>query len=137
MKIIRVIIAARPGTWQRLLQNDIESQPSAQVVAVANGSLTAVQLVKEHQPDLLLIDSSISSEEVIAIVNNINLESPSVQIAVISDTHQQHRKFVQAGVNFVVSTYEFKTQIQEVVNHLRELCPSANDCNEEALDANN
>ncbi len=136
MKNIRVIIASLPGTWQRLLQNDIGSQPFVQVVAVASGSLSAVQLVEEHQPDLLLIDLSIHNEDAVAIINTIKREKHSVLIAAIADTYQQQRSMTKAGANFVVSTYEFKTQIQEILNQLKEMCPNAIDCDEEALDVN-
>jgi chemotaxis response regulator CheB len=109
MKIIHVIIVSRPGTFQRLLQNDVDSYPFVEVVAVAHSSLSAVQLVKEYRPDLLLIDSSIPIEDITSIVYNVDLENLSVLVMVIGDKHQQQRAFNKAGANFVVSTYEFKT----------------------------
>ena len=120
MKIIRVIIASRPGTWQKFLQNDVGSYPFVEVVAVANGSLTTIQMVKQHQPDMLLIDSSIPAEETNAIINNLKHEIPSVLIVVIADTHQLKRGFIDAGADYVVSTYEFESKIQEIFKCYRD-----------------
>jgi chemotaxis response regulator CheB len=114
MRNIRVIISARAGTWQRLLQNDIDSYPNVDVVAVGHGSLTTVQLIKKHQPDLLIIDSSIPSEDTLAILSNIKTENPTIFSVAIADTHYYRRKFTQAGVDCAVSTYEFKLQMQGI-----------------------
>ena len=101
-----------------------------------HSSLTAVQLVKEYRPDLLLIDSSIPIDDITSNVYNFNLENPSVRVIVIGDRHQQQRTFNKAGANFVVSTYEFKSQIKGILNQFKEMCLNAIDCDEEALDAN-
>jgi chemotaxis response regulator CheB len=95
-----------------------------QVIGVAHGSLTAVQLVKKHQPDVLLIDANIPVEEAIAILHNIKLENPSVLIAIIADTNHDQRSLTKAGANYVVSTYEFKSKMQDIFNQFRETYPN-------------
>ena len=61
MKKLRLLIVSHPGTWQRVLQMNIEAYPFVKVVEVVSGSLSASQLVSQHQIDLVLIDSSIIS----------------------------------------------------------------------------
>jgi len=136
MKSIRAIITSRPGTWQKFLQNDVGSYPFVNVVAVANGSLTTIQMVKQHQPYMLLVDSSIPAEETNAILNNIKRETPSVLIVVIADTYQLQRSFNKAGADYVVSTYEFKSKIQEIFNKYRETYQNATGSMEEASGTN-
>jgi chemotaxis response regulator CheB len=103
---------------------------------MAHGSLTAVQLVKEHQPDMLLIDSNIPVEEAIAILHKIKLENPSVLIVIIADTNQHQRSFTKAGANYVLSTYEFKSKMQDIFDQCREPYPNGSGNIEDALETN-
>jgi DNA-binding NarL/FixJ family response regulator len=136
MKTIHVIIASRPGTWQKFLQNEINSYPFVKVDAVAYGSLTILQAVKQYQAHVLLIDSSIPAEEAIAILAHIKLESPAVQVVVIADTNQQQRSFTKVGANYVVSTYEFNLKLQGIFEQYRETYPSVSGNIEDALGTN-
>ena len=118
MKKIRVIIATLPGTWQQLLMNNLDSDPRVNVIAVAHGSLTAVQLVKEHHPDMILIDSTIPIDDSVAMIQNIRLESPGLVSIVIGDTSFHRQRAIQAGADFALSTYKFPYQIHEILNNI-------------------
>ena len=120
MKTIHVIIASKPGTWQKFLQNEISSYPFVKVDTVAYGSLTILQAVKQYQPDILLVDTSIPAEEAIAILDHIKLESSSVLSVIIADTNQLQRNFIQKEANYVVSTFDFKSKIQSIFSQVRE-----------------
>jgi hypothetical protein len=95
-----------------------------------------VRLVKEHQPDSQSIDSSIYNEDANEIICNIKLENHSVLIFAIADTPQQQVSMTKAGVKLIVSIYEIKIQVKELLNQLRELYQNAIECNEKSLDAN-
>jgi chemotaxis response regulator CheB len=123
VKTIDVTIASRPGTWQNFLKNELSSYPFVRIVGVTTGSLTALKISKQHQPGVLLIDSSIPIEEVIAILESIMLENPGILTIVIADTTQQRRKLTHAGADHVVSTFEFKLKIQEIFNQFNEKLP--------------
>lgn len=116
MENIRLMIVSLPGTWQRMLQKCIETYPFVQVIDIANGSLSAAQRVKKHQPDLVLIDSSIPFDDAIVLVKNVKLEHPETKSIVITDTTEQKRRIIRAGAEYTLSSYNFESQISEIFN---------------------
>jgi chemotaxis response regulator CheB len=135
-KNIRIIIASRPGAWQRFLQNDLSSYPSVEVVGISTGSLTTLQLSKEHQPDIVLIDASIPPEEAIAIIKSIKLDNPTILTVVIADTKNQQQKLVQSGTDHVLSTYEFKSKIKAIFSQSVKISTSKTGRDEESFEIN-
>lgn len=119
MEIIRVIIVSMPGTSQRMLQNNIQLHASMKVVDVAHGSLSAVNLVDVHNPDLLVIDSSIPIDETLALIQNVKRENPGIQSVVLADTTRQRRKLAQAGADYTISSYNFPNQIGDIINQFQ------------------
>ena len=120
MKKLRVMIVSHPGSWQRVLQKNIESYPFVREVEAVSGSLSAAQLVREHQHDLMLIDSSVPFDDAIALVQNVKQANPETRLVVITDTTQQQRKGQRAGVDYTVSSYNYETQIGEILHQLQE-----------------
>ena len=119
MKKLRILIVSHPGTWQRVLQMNIEAYPFAKVVEVVSGSLSASQLVSQHQVDLVLIDSSIPFDDSVALVQNVKLENPETRSIVITDTTQQSRRITRVGADYTISSYHFEAQIGEILNQLK------------------
>ena len=120
MKKLRVMIVSHPGSWQRVLQKNIEACPFVQEVEVVSGSLSAAQLVRERHHNLMLIDSSVPFDDAIALVRNVKQENPGTRSVVITDTTQQRRKSLRAGVDYAVSSYNYESQIGEILNQLNE-----------------
>ena len=119
MKKISTLIVSLPGTWQRVLQKNLASYPYVKVVESVNGSLSASQLTRQHQPDLILIDSSIPLDDVIALIRIVKLESPKTRSIVIADTTQQSRQIIEAGADYTLSSYHFEAQIREIFTQLK------------------
>ena len=98
----------------------IESHQHVGEVKVVSGSLSASQLLKETQSDLILIDSSIPFDEAIVLVQEINQDNPGTRSMIITDTTQQRRKVLQVGVDYVASSFNVETQIERVLDQLSE-----------------
>lgn len=120
MKNIRMIIVAPPGSWQKMIKKNLEAHHSVNVVGIAQGSLSAVQLTRERHPDLLLIDSSIPSEDASALVQIVKRENPEIRSIVISDTTQQRRQFIRAGADYTFLSFDFDSKISEILNQVKE-----------------
>jgi DNA-binding NarL/FixJ family response regulator len=58
---IRVVIASAQARVRLLLRSHIESEWGLEVTSVASDSDTAFDLVRSHQPDILLIDFALTS----------------------------------------------------------------------------
>ena len=114
-----MIILALPGSWQKMIQRNLEVHHSVNVVGIAQGSLSAVQLAREHHPDLLLIDSSIPFDDAITLIQNLKRENPEIHTTVITDTTQQRRKIIRAGAEYTLSSFDFDSQIGEILHQLQ------------------
>ena len=123
MKKIRVMIVSHPGTWQRVLQKNIEAHSFVKVVDVVSGSLSAAQLAKEHSPDLMVIDSSIPFDDLIALVQNVKRENPGTRSIVITDTTQQRRRIIRSGADYTISSFNYEAQIGEILNQVQGMFP--------------
>lgn len=131
---LRVIVTSLPGTWQRILVNNVESHCSVDVVAVAHGSLMTVQLAREHQPDVLLIDSSIPADEAIVLVQNLKPKHPETALVVITNSSHQRHLFAQAGADYVLPAYSFETRIHDILNELSKACLQSQDSTEDSTE---
>lgn len=120
MKKIHAIIVSLPGSWQKILQYYIEEYPFIQVDHVASGGLSAIQLLKEDQTDLLVIDSSISIDDIANLVRNVKKMQPDLQIIVIADTTQERHRIRRAGADYAISACNFEMQISEILNQINQ-----------------
>ena len=119
-KKLRVMLVSHPGTWQKMLKKKIESHQHVGEIEVVSGSLSASQLVKDAQSDLILIDSSIPFDDALVLVHIVNLENPGIRSMIITDTTKQRRRVLQVGVDFVASSFNVETQIEKVLDQLSE-----------------
>ena len=119
-KNIRVIIVSMPGAWQKMLEQNLVSHPSVDVLAVAHGSLSAMQLAEEHHPDLMFIDSSIPPDDAVALIQKVKQERPKTKSVVLTDTSHQGRRFSLAGADYALPTFNFNSQIQDIFDNLNE-----------------
>jgi len=119
-KNIGVIIVAVPGTWQKMLMRNLASQPSVDTLAVAHGSLSAMQLAEEHDPDLILIDSSIPTDDAVALIEKLKREKPQTKSIVLTDTSHQGRRYKLAGADYTLPIFNFVSQIKEIFDNLNE-----------------
>lgn len=118
MKKIRVMIVSHPGTWQRVLQKNIESYSIVEVVGAVSGSLSAMQLASQHEPDLVLIDSSIPFDDAVVLIKKLKTEFSKTLSIAITDTTQQRRKMSRSGADYTVSSGNFEPQIGEIIKRL-------------------
>jgi len=123
---MRIMIVSLPGSWQRVLQNNIEAHASVKVTGVVSGSLSAMQHASQYQPDLVLVDSSIPFDDAVVLIRKLKTENPKTLSIAITDTTQQRRKLIQVGADYTLSSYNFETQIGEVLNQVKETLPQVN-----------
>ena len=130
------MIVSHPGTWQRVLHKNIETHPFVKEVDVVSGSLTATKLAQEHHHDLILIDSSLPFDDAIALVQNVKRENPKTLSVVITDTTQQRRRIVRAGADYTIPSFNYESQIGEILDQLIETLPDEASKSETAIENN-
>jgi DNA-binding NarL/FixJ family response regulator len=107
MEHIRIIVVddhavVREGTI-RLLEQD----PQLHVVAETGSGVEAVRLVREHQPDVLLLDLSLPDLSGIEVARQVGAVEPATSIAVLSAYDDEN--YVLAALEAGVSAYLLKT----------------------------
>jgi len=118
MHKLHVMIVSLPGTWQRILQQNLEDYPFIEVDNVVNGALSAVQLIERQSPDMVLIDSSIPIQDVIALIKNVNERNPDIQVIVLADTTYQLKRMLRSGAEYAISSCNYEEEISEVIREI-------------------
>ena len=120
MQKLHVMIVSLPGTWQRILQQNLEDYPFIEVENVVNGALSAVQLIERQSPDMVLIDSSIPFQDVIALIKNVNERNPDILLIVLGDTSYQLKRILRSGAEYAISSCNYEEEIGEVLRKIYE-----------------
>ena len=98
---------------------NIDAYPFVEVIDVVSGSLSAAQIANDNHPDLMLIDSSIPFDDAVALIQNLKRENSETRSIVITDTTQQRRRFIRAGADYTLASFDFDSQIREILNQLK------------------
>lgn len=97
--VIRVVVVDDHVMLRRELRNELQA-PDVAVVAVAQDGIEAVEVVREHLPDVVLMDLSMPRMGGIAASRSILAEHPQIRVIVLTSfiDPQQVRECLQAGV---------------------------------------
>jgi len=118
-KKLQTMIVSQSASWQRILFEHLSSFISVEVVDVVNGCLSAAQRIKKDYPDLLVIDCTVSGDDIRALVKHVNSVNSKTMTMVIADTYEQKREFNRCGADFVVSSFSYELEIEEVLNEIK------------------
>jgi DNA-binding NarL/FixJ family response regulator len=96
---LTTIIASAPGVAEQSLRATLESLPSVQVVGTAAGCLSALQMVRDRQADLVVIDSNLPIEDVRVLLRQLQQEGLETRSLVLATTSGQVRHALAAGAD--------------------------------------
>jgi len=101
----RAIIVSVPGTMQESLRAMLEAMPGIEVVGFAGGCLSAITLVQEKRPDIVVVDSNLSDDEVIAFLKDVKGEHPEIRLVVLTHTTRQQWRILENGADAALSRW--------------------------------
>ena len=81
---IRIVVVDDSPLYRRTVCNILEKQPNMQVVAEAGDGLYAIQAVKTHKPDVVIMDVTLPILNGIDATRKIKFEFPKVRVIVLS-----------------------------------------------------
>jgi two-component system, NarL family, nitrate/nitrite response regulator NarL len=81
---IRIVVADDSPLYRRTVRNILENQPNMQVVAEAGDGVYAIQAVKTHRPDVVLMDITLPVLDGIGATRKIKSELPNVRVIVLT-----------------------------------------------------
>jgi len=120
---LSTIIASVPGIAEQSLRITLESLPSVQVVGTAAGCLSALQMVRESQADLVVIDSNLPIEDVRVLLRHLKQEGLETRSLVLATTHGQVHQALAAGADAALRRDVSIRQLSAAVDGLHRANP--------------
>ena len=99
-KSILVLVVSPPGPLQDGLLALMTTIPQINTVLVAEEANTALRIVENHQPVLVIIEYSTRHGQKLAL--EINTRWPQIQLILIVEDHHQEREAQEFGVENVL-----------------------------------
>jgi DNA-binding NarL/FixJ family response regulator len=88
-----------PGIAEQSLRVALECLPSVHVVGSAAGCLSALQMVRDRQADLVVIDSNVPIEDVRALLQQLRQEGLPARSLVLASSGAHLRRALEAGAD--------------------------------------
>ena len=106
---IRLLIADDYDAMRENIKSFVSKQPDIEVVGEAKDGETAVELVRNLSPDLVLMDISMPKLSGIEAAKNILSNNAAARIIILST--RSDKRFVEAGLKAGALGYVLKTSI--------------------------
>ena len=113
-KRTRVLVVSLPGMMQKMLRETFNSRLNVDLVGVASGGLSAVRMIQQKQPHLVVIDSNLPSSEARALIEWMKEECHQVCSLVLEETTQQLNRATAAGADIVMRSYSLVDNLDSV-----------------------
>jgi DNA-binding NarL/FixJ family response regulator len=98
-----VLIVAKPGRLRDGLHALLTTVPQLKIVGQADGGIAALEMISAYRPALLLLDFSLSSEEIQMVLAGIRADGlPQPRSIVLVDTDQQYRVARGTGADAIL-----------------------------------
>ena len=111
-EIISILIIEDDEKTCKQFENLIYSQPELQLVATTNNSATGIHYLRDHQPDVVILDLELhkgagNGLEFLKYLNSNTLTlKPFVIVTTNNSSPMTHRYVHQTGCDFIMSKYE-------------------------------
>lgn len=115
---LRVLLVSTSNIWVRSMRTVLANWPDLDVPEAVTGGLTAFQSVPENYPCLIVVDSSIPTEEAVALVRSVKNGQQSCYCLVVIATSQAAPLFKRAGADDIVLRGDITTALLAAVSAL-------------------
>lgn len=99
---VSALIIARPGWLRESLQALVTAVPQIGSVDLVDDGLSALKVVTEHQPALVLLDTNLPEDEIPTVLRRIKARWPQTRCLVLADDGQQQQAAQAAGADDVL-----------------------------------
>ena len=120
MKTIKIstIIVSRPGVMQDALRAVLASFDWIALTGTAGDALSALNLVHDHEPDLLVIDSNLLPAEIRALVVAIKQVEPAPHCLVLCPSERPDENWLLTGADRLLPRSSSLRRLGEVLAQL-------------------
>ena len=112
MKALRILVADDQASFRQRMQEMTQSIPWASVVAEAKNGLEAIELVKRHRPDVVLMDIVMPGIDGIEATRRIKEIAPQTKVIAITayDNREFPKQSVEAGADIFIKKEELDSE---------------------------
>lgn len=126
-----LLIVAKPGSLRDSMRALLTTLPRIKIVDETENTLTALDLVSYHRPDLVLIDSNFPEEDVWMLLWQIRKRSPRTRRLILANTVQEKQEIEAPSAEAI---FLKGAPIAEFVAHIeRLLAPNPNPTSRETV----
>ncbi len=116
---LSTVLASVPGVAEQSLRATLESLASIEIVGTAAGCLSAMQMVRDRQADLVVIDSNLPFEEVRVFLQHLKQARLATRALVLAWTSSQVRQALDAGADAALRRETSIGQLSNAVDRLQ------------------
>ena len=119
-RTLRVLVVDDNESVRRSICQVLRSQADIEVVCEAVDGTDAVRKIREHEPDVVLLDITMPNMNGLEVAEIIKAEFPSVQVLIVSQ--HDSRGFRWAALAAGVSGYVNKSDVgKDLIPELRRI----------------
>jgi DNA-binding NarL/FixJ family response regulator len=115
---VSTLIAAKPGRMRDCLHALLKAVSHIQVIGCADDGASALKLVIEHEPDLVLLDTNLAEAQAYLVLEQIKATRPQTRCIVLADTAQQRQLAEAAGADAALIKGYRAARLAEVIENL-------------------
>jgi DNA-binding NarL/FixJ family response regulator len=113
-----VLLVSHPGILQHILRETFTNRSDLDTVEVANGCLSAIEMIRQKQPDLVVIDSNLPEAETRALILWMKNEQQHIRSLALAETTQQLKKSSSMGADMVLKSSTLLDNLDQVLINL-------------------
>ena len=117
-RIIKVLIVSHPGMMQNVLQDTFSRRGDVDVVGVASGGLSAVDMIKQQPFDMVVIDSNLPEAEVSMLISWLKNLNQRIHSLVLVETTKQLNRTASTGADIALPSYSLPDSLDAVLANL-------------------
>jgi DNA-binding NarL/FixJ family response regulator len=117
---LRVLVVDDNESIRRSICQILRSQADIEIVCEAVDGADAIQKIRQHQPDVVLLDITMPAMNGLEVAEIVKTESPSVQVLIVSQ--HDSRGFQWGALAAGVSGYINKSDVgRDLIPELRRI----------------
>jgi two-component system, chemotaxis family, chemotaxis protein CheY len=114
---LKIVVADDAKMMRYLLQEVLLEIDGVVICGMAPNGIEALQLIREHRPDVVLLDISMPVMDGIEVMKEMRKEDQSTVIIIWTVDHSIRKFCLHAGANYFLQ----KTHIQKLIEILERL----------------
>lgn len=116
---LSTVLASVPGVSEQSLRATLESLASVRIVGTAAGCLSAMQMVRDRQAELIVIDANLPFEDVQVFLQQLRQDGLATRALVLAATSSQVREALTMGADAALRRDATLRQFSATVDRLR------------------